>query len=76
MGWSGGGEIFDCVADELLNLYSNAYDTDIPMYRLLNILSSLYCVLENRDWDNQKESAYWTHSKIGRVLGNTFEEGK
>jgi len=70
MGWSGGTEIFDCVADELIEVYSSC---DIPMYKVMNILSALKCTLEDQDWDTLNESTYWTHPKIGDVLGNTFE---
>lgn len=74
MGWSGGTEIFDCVTAELMNFQVNTYDVDLPRYRMLNLLSSLKCALEDQDWDNHSESTYWTHPMIGKILGNTFEE--
>ena len=74
MGWSGGAEIFDRVARDLMYIHDSVYDTDIPMYQVLNVLSNLKSVLEYQDWDTQNESAYWNHPIIGKILGNTFEE--
>lgn len=74
MGWSGGTEIFDCVAEELLTLKYQCYDVDLPMYRIMNLLSALQGKLVERDWDTQQESNYYDHLQIGDVLGNTFEE--
>lgn len=74
MGWSGGTEIFDRVAKDLMYIHNNVYDTDIPMYQVLNILSNLKGALEDQDWDTQNESQYWTHPVIGKILGNIFEE--
>lgn len=74
MGWSGGTEIFDCVAEQLLELHYHCYDVDLPMYRIMNLLSALQEKLVESDWDAQQESTYYDHPKIGDVLGNTFEE--
>lgn len=74
MGWSGGTEIFDRVARDLMYIYDSVYDTDIPMYQVLNVLSNLKSVLEDQDWDNACESDYWVHPIIGKSLGNTFED--
>jgi hypothetical protein len=68
MGWSGGTEIFDTVAEELISI-KYMYEGD-----KLNILTSLEDVLSDKDWDNQCESSYWDDPVIGRILGNDFEE--
>lgn len=75
MGWGGGTEVFDLVADELIennNVYSdgNYYggmvvDPLVKLYRLLGY---------SMDWDNEQDSKYWDDPVIGRILGNTFEE--
>jgi len=74
MGWSGGTEIFDEVADEVLNIYSQYLDCELPMYRVLNLLSTLKSALEDNGWDTQNESNYWGDCKIGQLLGYTLEE--
>lgn len=74
MGWSGGTEIFDSVADDLMHIYNHVYDTDIPMYQVLNVLENLQVILEAQDWDTPEESRYWHHAEIGEILGNKLEE--
>ena len=77
MGWGGGTEIFDTVADELTcGKYEEGGDLwaiDIEPEITYQILSSLYIELSRQDWDNEYESRYWDHPVIGRILGNTFE---
>lgn len=74
MGGSGGTEIFDCVADELLELNHYSYIDGVPLATVMNILSKVKSKLYDLDWDDKYNSVYWTHPKIGRILGNTFEE--
>jgi len=74
MGWSGGTEIFDKVASELEELswrWVREYNHEDFMVPLTN----LYLTLCSLDWDTESESRYWNHDVIGKILGNTFEEG-
>lgn len=73
MGWSGGTEIFDTVARELLEII-DAEDVCLPNSKVLNLLSSLKAVLEDQDWDSHSESDYWDQGKIGEILSYTDEE--
>jgi hypothetical protein len=73
MGWSGGTEIFDRVSDSLMYIHEGVYDTDIPMYQVLNVLENLKVTLEAQDWDTPEESKYWHHFEIGKILGNKLE---
>lgn len=70
MGWSRGTEIFDQVADDLIELtvWYNISEEALP------VLVNLYKVLSDSDWDTEYESKYWEHPTIGKILGNTFEE--
>ena len=72
MGWSGGTEIFDCVAAELEELsykWTRVYNHE----GFMEPLHSLVDLLEGRDWDAHQESDYYDHPVIGKILGNTFE---
>ncbi len=76
MGWSGGTEIFDCVAEELESLYnyiSTPQHSEDDYYN--TVLQPLMDLLERKDWDAQQESDYYDHPVIGKILGNTFGEG-
>lgn len=75
MGWGGGTEIFDAVADELLEYNAQLTGgTDyISHFGVIKPLKNLYKVLCKKDWDNACESKYWDHPVIGKILGNTFE---
>ena len=73
MGWSGGTEIFDLVADELMILHIKDY-RPISLLEVVNPLYPLNKKLEDMDWDNQNESKYYDHPVIGRILGNKFED--
>jgi hypothetical protein len=68
MGWSGGTEIFDTVAEELIS--ANC----MSEHDRIKVLTSLEDALSHKDWDNQCESSYWDDPVIGRILGNDFEE--
>ena len=72
MGWSGGTEIFDCVLNKMNSI---SQDYEIQHSALIILAEELVKVLEDQDWDNHSESNYWTHPVIGKILGNTFEEG-
>lgn len=72
MGWGAGTEIFDQVADDLLeadyawrNIQSD-YDESI----VITPLTNLYSLLRDMDWDVMDESKYWEHPVIGKILGN------
>lgn len=69
MGWSSATDIFDVVADELIDKI-NSGDKDS-----LKVLQVLCNKLEDRDWDCQCESEYYYHETIGNILGNDFDEG-
>ena len=71
MGWSGGTEIFDCVLNKMDSI---SQDYEIQHRVLIILAEELVKALDNQDWDNHSESAYWTHAIIGKILGNTFEE--
>jgi hypothetical protein len=72
MGWCGGTEIFDQVADDLI---SASYDHFGSMKHqfVITPLENLYEVLSDLDWDCECESDYYDHPEIGKILGNTFE---
>jgi len=75
MGWSGGTEIFDCVAEDLLALEDTLDYVSGDLHdQIFSILVKLLNTLEWQDWDNLGESKYWTHPVIGKILGNDFEE--
>lgn len=73
MGWSGGTEIFDTVADECCEVMDEELNPIIDNL-CISILSKLVEVLEDKDWDNACESDYWTHPIIGEILGNRLED--
>lgn len=76
MGWSGGTEIFDCVASNLILIKHCDNHTVIDWQPINLLLTELCRTLEDQDWDNHSESTYWTHPIIGKILGNTFKEGE
>ncbi len=73
MGWGGGTEIFDAVAEAISNLnISSPCHSEEDLLR--EVLCPLLEVLEDQDWDNMQESSYYDHPIIGKILGNAFEE--
>lgn len=63
MGWSGGTEIFDCVASNLI-LIKNCDNHTVLDWQPINLLLvELRRTLEDQVWDTQNESTYWTHPK-------------
>lgn len=71
MGWGGGTEIFDQVADDLIEInYEWSGDDKLEYSIVFKPLKNLYKVLSDKDWDNECESKYWDHPIIGRILGN------
>lgn len=78
MGWSSATEIFDQVADDLLEAnYQFVGDIqEIHPTIVTTPLKNLYRVLYDSDWDTECESKYWDHPVIGIILGNDqlFEE--
>jgi hypothetical protein len=73
MGWSGGTEIFDTVAESLIRASSDRTG-GLQHGLVVTPLENLYKVLSDLDWDNECESDYWEHPIIGEILGNDFEE--
>ena len=74
MGWNGGTQVFDTVANELgelLNYISLPQHSEEEYFKA--VLTPLLCTLEDMDWDNQQESVYWEHPVVGAILGNDFE---
>jgi len=69
MGWANGTEIFDKVVKSLLE-----GDEELNSDKSITVIKVLVEALEDRDWDCQYESNYWSHYIIGRILGNDFEE--
>lgn len=64
MGWSTGTDIFDTVAEHLLDAEADLNVTE-------RVLEHLYDIMKGRfDWDTQDESEYWEHPMIGPILGN------
>ena len=74
MGWSGGTEIFDQVADDLVEVSWNWTRETKHEEVVVPVLTNLYELLTDMDWDNACESRYWDDPVIGRILGNDFEE--
>ena len=70
MGWSSGTEIFDNVAEEIMCDKDISINDDSSI-RLLKVLNES---LEDKDWDCQCESEYWSHPIIGKILGNEFSD--
>lgn len=59
MGWCGGTEVFDAVADQIL--------IDYPEYlqpNEIDILCVLGKALQEKDWDCENESAYFDDSRF------------
>ena len=76
MGWSGGTDVFDQVASDLLEADYNwrNIQKDLDDSIVITPLKNLHKVLSHDlDWDNEGESRYWDHPVIGLILGNTFE---
>lgn len=71
MGWYGGTRVFDTVASSLVDMNVS---TPCHSYEdfLREVLDPLLVELEDMDWDNHSESAYYDHPVIGRILGNDF----
>jgi hypothetical protein len=74
MGWGGGTEIFDQVADDIIDVSWNWTRESKHEDVVIPLLTKLYWVLSDKDWDNECESKYWDDPVIGKILGNTFEE--
>ena len=72
MGWSGGTEIFDTVAKELIELSHKWTGRDFHE-DFMEPLKALLFVLEDKDWGNACESEYWDNPVIGAILGNEFD---
>ena len=60
MGWGGGTEIFDTVAEVILEA-----DNEIDCEKLL---TNLYNVLRDHDWDVVDESSYYDDPYIREIL--------
>ena len=74
MGWNGGTQIFDTVANELdylRNYVSLPQHSEGDYFKA--VLVPLLCTLEDMDWDNHQESDYWEHPIVGAILGNEVE---
>lgn len=72
MGWCSGTNIFDPVA-EILVQGLESDDCDLVEYSE-DILIRLINQLQKQDWDTECESKFWEHEIIGEYLGNTFED--
>ena len=71
MGWGRGDQIFDQVADDLLEL--SWYWTRETCHEdiVIPVLENLYKQLPKLDWDNECESKYWEHPTNTGVLSFT-----
>ena len=63
MGWCSGTEIFDVVAEAVLE--------DLPKEE---ILGRLIDVLEDHDWDCQCDSDYWNNPIVRKLFEERFPE--
>lgn len=63
MGWCSGTEIFDVVAEAVLE--------DLPKEE---ILGRLIDVLEDHDWDCQCDSDYWNNPLVRKLFEERFPE--
>lgn len=59
MGWCSGTEVFDSVASALLD--EEGKDVE-------EVLSQLYIVLRDKDWDCVNESAYYEHPIVRGII--------
>lgn len=63
MGWCSGTEIFDVVAEAVLE--------DLPKEE---VLGRLIDILEDHDWDCQCDSEFWTHPVVRKLFEDRYPE--
>jgi hypothetical protein len=61
MGWSGGTQVFDSVVESIIQF---TYPEDMKRKQIVSLLSTL----EDLDWDNVGESAYYNHPLVKRAI--------
>lgn len=71
MGWSSGTEIFDTVANEIVDISYNWTGEPYHEAIVTPLLTKLYEQLSYKDWDTECESEYWDDPVIGKILGNS-----
>ncbi len=72
MGWGSGVYVFDKVAKHVLYLEEEC--GGLGRYVLEEVLESVRDALEDQDWGTKEDSNYYDHPRIGKILGNDFEE--
>lgn len=73
MGWGSGVTVFDKIARDIIQLERDA-GGDLGRYVFEEIIESVVEALGDADWDTQSDSDYWDDPRIGKILGNEFEE--
>jgi len=63
MGWGGGTEIFDTVAESVLDEDGMKPEIDVD-----ELLTNLFNVLRDHDWDVVNESSYYEHPTVREVI--------